>query len=216
MFETLALEVRRKNIAVLDSHSCIALLTDTSGLKVIGALAINTSEKDYRKSFVLFNSTNVVLGTGGPGGIYEKSVYPLSQKGSIGMAFKAGATGQNLTESQFGIASVKFRWNLSGSYQQAVPRYISKNKEGKDEKEFLNDFFPDIKTLTKAIFLKGYQWPFDPRKSITTVHRLLTLSYIRRPLKKVERFLLTSPEIHHGAIENHLILADSIPRSNII
>lgn len=164
MYEALATEVRRKNITVLNSHHCIALLTDTSGLKVIGALAINTSEEDYKKSFVLFNSTNVVLGTGGPGGIYAKSVYPISQKGSIGMAFKAGATGQNLTESQFGIASIKFRWNLSGSYQQSIPRYISKNKEGNDEKEFLNDFFPDLKTLTKAIFLKGYQWPFDPRK----------------------------------------------------
>jgi succinate dehydrogenase/fumarate reductase flavoprotein subunit len=164
MFEALAREVRRKNIEVLDNHHCLALLTDTSGLKVIGAIAINTSERDYKKSFVLFNSTNVILGTGGPGGIYEKSVYPLSQSGSIGMAFKAGATGQNLTESQFGIASIKFRWNLSGSYQQSIPRYISKDKEGNDEREFLNDFFPDLKTLTKAIFLKGYQWPFDPRK----------------------------------------------------
>jgi succinate dehydrogenase/fumarate reductase flavoprotein subunit len=164
MYEALAREVRRKNIAVLDNHHCVALLTDNSGLNVIGALAINTTEKDYKRSFVLFNSTNVILGTGGPGGIYKNSVYPLSQSGSIGMAFKAGATGQNLTESQFGIASTKFRWNLSGSYQQAIPRYISRDKKGNDEKEFLNDFFPDLKTLTKAIFLKGYQWPFDPRK----------------------------------------------------
>jgi succinate dehydrogenase/fumarate reductase flavoprotein subunit len=164
MYEALAGEVKRKNITILNNHHFIALLTDRSGLKVIGALAINTSERDYKKSFVLFNSTNVVLGTGGPGGIYAKSVYPLSQKGSIGMAFNAGATGQNLTESQFGIASIKFRWNLSGSYQQSIPRYISKNKEGSDEKEFLNDYFPDLKTLTKAIFMKGYQWPFDPRK----------------------------------------------------
>jgi succinate dehydrogenase/fumarate reductase flavoprotein subunit len=164
MFEALAGEVRRKNIVVLDNHHCVALLTDNSGLNVIGALALNTLEKDYKKCFVLFNSTNIILGTGGPGGIYKKSVYPLSQSGSIGMAFKAGATGQNLTESQFGISSIKFRWNLSGSYQQAIPRYISKDREGNDEKEFLNNFFPDLKTLTKAIFLKGYQWPFDPRK----------------------------------------------------
>ncbi len=132
--------------------------------KTIGALAINLEEKDFRKAFVLFNATNIVLGTGGPAGIYETSVYPHSQRGSTGMAFLAGATGQNLGESQFGIASVKFRWNLSGSYQQSLPRYISKEKDGSDEKEFLTDHFPDLKTLTKAIFLKGYQWPFDPRK----------------------------------------------------
>jgi succinate dehydrogenase/fumarate reductase flavoprotein subunit len=164
MFEVLAAEVKKRKIKVLDHHHIIALLTDIKGIRVIGALALNTKEKDYEKAFVLINSTNVILGTGGPAGIYEESVYPLSQCGSIGMAFSAGATGQNLTESQFGIASTKFRWNLSGSYQQALPRYISTDKSGEDEKEFLNDFFPDIQTLFKAIFLKGYQWPFDPGK----------------------------------------------------
>jgi succinate dehydrogenase/fumarate reductase flavoprotein subunit len=164
MFEALSAEVKKRQILVLDQHHVIDLLTDKAGSKVIGALAINTKEQDYTKALVLFNAANVVLGTGGPGGIYETSVYPFSQSGSTGMAFRAGATGQNLTESQFGIASLKFRWNLSGSYQQAIPRYISKDKHGQDEKEFLNDYFPDIRTLTKAIFLKGYQWPFDPRK----------------------------------------------------
>jgi len=164
MFEALASEVQKRNITILDHHHCIVLLTDKSRLKVIGVLALNTRESDHTRSFVLFNSANVILGTGGPAGIYETSVYPLSQSGSTGMALLAGATAQNLTESQFGIASLKFRWNLSGSYQQAIPRYISTDKHGKNEKEFLNDFFPDLRTLTKAIFLKGYQWPFDPQK----------------------------------------------------
>lgn len=164
MFQVLAEEIKRKDIRILDKHHCIALLTDKQGTKTTGALAINISESDPLKAFVLFNSVNVILGTGGPGGIYETTVYPFSQQGSIGMAFRAGATGQNLTESQFGIASLKFRWNLSGSYQQAIPRYVSTDQNGGNEKEFLSEFFPDMKTLSKAIFLKGYQWPFDPRK----------------------------------------------------
>lgn len=164
MFEALATEVERRNIRILDHHHCIALLTDRQGRSVIGALAINSEEKDYRKAFVLFNVRNIILGSGGPAGIYETSVYPHSQQGSIGMALLAGATGQNLTESQFGIASVDFRWNLSGSYQQAIPRYISREKDGSGEQEFLNYHFPDLRTLTRAIFLKGYQWPFDPAK----------------------------------------------------
>ena len=164
MFEALAAEVYRRDIKILDKHHCIALLTDQFRTKVIGAIAINTDETDYRNSFVIFNSTNVILGTGGPAGIYKSSVYPLSQYGSTGMAFLAGASGQNLSESQFGIASVKFRWNLSGSYQQVIPRYFSCRSGGGDEREFLNDSFPDFKTLLKAIFLKGYQWPFDPVK----------------------------------------------------
>ncbi|MBA4321894.1 MAG: oxidoreductase, partial [Odoribacter sp.] len=166
MFEALASEVKRRKIKILDKLQVIALLTsEENGTgKISGALAINLKEKEPGKAFVLFNAVNVILGTGGPGGIYESSVYPVSQSGSSGMAYEAGATGQNLTESQFGIGSVKFRWNLSGSYQQVIPRYFSTDRNGKDEKEFLNEFFPDITTLTRAIFLKGYQWPFDPRK----------------------------------------------------
>lgn len=164
MFEALAGEVKRRKIRILDHHHVIALLTDKKKMRVIGAMAINTREKKTARAFVLFNSENIILGTGGPAGIYETSAYPLSQSGSTGMAFMAGAIGQNLAESQFGIASTKFRWNLSGSYQQAIPRYISTNAKGGDRREFLNDFFPDITNLTKAIFLKGYQWPFDPRK----------------------------------------------------
>jgi succinate dehydrogenase/fumarate reductase flavoprotein subunit len=106
----------------------------------------------------------VVLGTGGPAGIYKASVYPVSQLGSTGLALAIGAIAHNLTESQYGLASVKFRWNLSGSYQQVIPRYVSTEKDGTDLREFLNDYFPDMGRLATAIFLKGYQWPFDPRK----------------------------------------------------
>jgi len=223
MFEVLASEVKKRDIEVLDNHHCVALLTDISGSKVIGALALNTNEKDHKRAFVLFNSTNVILGTGGPAGIYETSVYPLSQSGSIGMAFSAGATGQNLTESQFGIASLKFRWNLSGSYQQAIPRYLSTDKQGKDENEFLNDFFPDIRTLSKAIFLKGYQWPFDPRKisshgsslidllvyrEINERERKVFIDYTRNPSWKTgESFSLDNldPEV-----DNYLTNSDAL------
>jgi len=164
MYTALSEEVRKRKIKVLDNHHVVELLTDKAKTKVIGALAIDTRAKNPQNSFVLFNSVNIILGTGGPGDIYENSVYPLSQTGSAGMAFRAGATGQNLTESQFGIASLKFRWNLSGSYQQVIPRYFSTDSDGNDEKEFLNEHFADYKSLTKAIFMKGYQWPFDSEK----------------------------------------------------
>ncbi|GAG55434.1 unnamed protein product, partial [marine sediment metagenome] len=52
----------------------------------------------------------------------------------------------------------------SGTYQQAIPRYISTKLDGSDEREFLNDFFPSMGKLATAIFLKGYQWPFDVEK----------------------------------------------------
>jgi len=186
MFESLAAEIKKRKIKIFNGFQVIALLTETGKINknVIGALAINLKENDLKKSFVLFNSLNIVMGTGGPGGMYENSVYPLSQNGYSGIAYEAGVTGHNLTESQFGIASVKFRWNLSGSYQQVIPRYYSTDINGKDEREFLNEFFPDIKTLSKAIFLKGYQWPFDPNKIAGGGSSLIDLLVYREMIDK--------------------------------
>ena len=167
MVEALGREVKKKGIPILDRHEVIALLTHGRGnaKKAVGTIAIDKKNMNPANfGFVLFNAVNIVLGTGGPAGIYKTSVYPESQVGSHGLAFSAGATAQNLTESQYGLASLKFRWNLSGTYQQVIPRYISTNVKGQDEREFLNDYFPDMDRLSTAIFLKGYEWPFDPTK----------------------------------------------------
>jgi succinate dehydrogenase/fumarate reductase flavoprotein subunit len=112
----------------------------------------------------VFLGTNIVLAAGGPGELYKASVYPKGQFGIHGLAFKAGLIAENLTESQFGLASIKFRWNVSGSYMQAIPRIFSTNFQGKDEKEFLADFFPSMSKMATNIFLKGYQWPFNPQR----------------------------------------------------
>jgi succinate dehydrogenase/fumarate reductase flavoprotein subunit len=167
MAEALGREVRKRGIPVLDSHLVIRLLTGgrKESKKVIGALAIDQKSSGREGSgLVLFNSVNIVLATGGPAGIYKASAYPESQLGSHGLAFAAGAVTQNLTESQYGLASLKFRWNISGTYQQVIPCYISTKAKGGDEREFLNDYFPSLGRLATAIFLKGYQWPFDPSK----------------------------------------------------
>ena len=95
--------------------------------------------------------------------IYENSVYPESQTGMTGMALEAGAEGANLSEWQYGIASVDFRWNRSGTYQQVMPRYISVDEKGK-EHEFLSDYFEKPEDAVNFVFMKGYQWPFDFEK----------------------------------------------------
>ncbi|MFX0074463.1 MAG: FAD-binding protein [Candidatus Hermodarchaeota archaeon] len=115
---------------------------------------------ELSSSIKIFKTRNIVLATGGPSLLYKNSVYPLSQKGSTSLAIEAGCTLQNLTESQFGLASTEFRWNVSGSYQQVIPRYISIDEKGK-EYEFLEDYFPTFKEQSKSIFLKGYEWPFS-------------------------------------------------------
>ncbi len=132
--------------------------------KAVGITALSANTGYNKFGLVVFSAQNVVYAVGGASAIYSSTVYPESQTCGIGTAFLAGAEGINLTESQYGIASTEFRWNLSGSYQQVLPRYISRNPDGSDEREFLRDYFDDDKTLTACIFKKGYQWPFDPRK----------------------------------------------------
>jgi succinate dehydrogenase/fumarate reductase flavoprotein subunit len=167
MVQVLSREVTDRRIPVFEPWQVVSLLSDATGgsPRIIGAIALNLASCILGEPrFALFNAVNVVLGTGGPGGLYLDSVYPIEQTGSIGVAMRIGAIAQNLTESQYGLASIGVRWNVSGSYQQVVPRYISTDAGGGDLREFLNDEFPDLGTLATAIFRKGYQWPFDPRR----------------------------------------------------
>jgi len=163
--ERLEEEVTRKSITVFDGFQVIAVLTDGDGECAVGLLALDTNKLgDPSRRFVLFNCVNIVYAVGGPAGMYGASVYPASQSGATGIALEAGAPARNLTETQFGIASTGFRWNLSGTYQQVLPRYISTDADGEDAREFLDGYFPDTRRMLDAVFLKGYQWPFDPAK----------------------------------------------------
>jgi succinate dehydrogenase/fumarate reductase flavoprotein subunit len=166
MTEALERSVRLKNIPVIDNVLITGIITTGEEEKeCIGLVGVDlTVSEGISEQLVLFNCTNVIFATGGPAGMYRDSVYPESQVGSNGIAFEAGVRGMNVIESQYGIASVKFRWNLSGSYQQVIPRYVSTDREGNDPTEFLTPYFDSPGKLLTAVFLKGYQWPFDPRK----------------------------------------------------
>ena len=161
MTECLEREAGMRNIPVLDHMQMIRLLVKDE--KVYGVLCLNRERKDCAE-FVLIWCENVVLATGGPAGMYHDSVYPASQLGGSGIAFEAGIKGQNLTEWQFGMASLKPRWNVSGTYMQAMPRFVSTDQNGEDEREFLLEYFEDPARVQYLTFLKGYQWPFDSKK----------------------------------------------------
>ncbi|QEN09919.1 FAD-binding protein [Oceanispirochaeta crateris] len=183
MTEALAKEVERLDIPVLDHREVLLVLTDED--RAVGVLALNKRNLDNEVfGLEIYLADNTVLGVGGPGGLYETSVYPSMHRGGIGMALEAGAEAVNLTESQFGIASVKFRWNLSGSYQQVMPCYYSTDGEGNDRQFFLSQYFDSMQSLCHAIFLKGYQWPFDPQKIQNQGSSLIDLLvYIEREIK---------------------------------
>lgn len=167
MFEALYREVQRRRLTIRDQCEVIRILTtgDGDAQRAVGLLCIDrTRLHEPEHGLFLINATNIVYGTGGPAVIYQDSVYPTVHTGSTGLAFEAGIAGRNLTEWQYGLASTQFRWNVSGTYMQVIPRFISTDEDGNDEREFLNPYFASMATLTTDIFLKGYQWPFDPRK----------------------------------------------------
>jgi succinate dehydrogenase/fumarate reductase flavoprotein subunit len=202
MFEALAKDLKSKGIKIFDGYDVIGLLTEQKGneKQVIGAVALDKNQLDSENfGLVIFNAVNVVLGTGGPAGIYKTSVYPESQLGSSGLAYEIGAVGNNLTESQYGIASIKFRWNLSGTYQQVIPRYISTDQNGDDDQEFLNHYFPDMGKLATAIFFKGYQWPFDPNKVYNYGSSLIDILVYQETMMKGRRVFLDFQKNPTGA-----------------
>ena len=162
MTECLEAAVQAKGVPMLDKTQVIKILTD--GGTVCGLLCLNTAAQDAADRFTLIRCKNVIWATGGPAGMYADSVYPFSQYGATGLALEAGAKGKNLTEWQYGLASVAPRWNVSGTYMQVLPRVYSTAADGSDEREFLMDFFTDAHDMLSKLFLKGYQWPFDVRK----------------------------------------------------
>ena len=156
MTEALERAILTKDIRIMDGYQVVRILTENG--RAQGLLCLRDDHQ-----FALIRCAYIIYATGGPAGIYMDSCYPLCHTGSSGAAFEAGALGKNLTEWQYGLASVEPRWNVSGTFMQVLPRFVSIGDNG-DEREFLPDYIDDPGKLLDCVFLKGYQWPFDVRK----------------------------------------------------
>ena len=182
MTEALEKKATELNIKIYDKCLCTKVITDNEG--VCGICAIDKCKGEI----IIFNSPHIILATGGPSGIYKDSVYPLSHTGSSGLAVRSGAKFQNLTEWQYGLASVNPRWNVSGTYMQCLPRFVSIDDNGQ-EYEFLGDYFEDIYEALSNVFLKGYQWPFDSSKVLNGSSVIDILCYREKVLRKRKVYL---------------------------
>ncbi len=157
MTEALEAEAARLQIPVYSGYYAVEILKNEDGVCGLLCLEKKTGE------FAAFQAQNVILATGGPAGIYADSVYPQCHTGSSSLAFRAGAAFRNMTEWQYGLASTKPRWNVSGTYMQVLPRFVSVDSSG-TQREFLLEYFADPYQALSMVFLKGYQWPFDSSK----------------------------------------------------
>ena len=131
--------------------------------------------------------------------MYADTVFPLGHHGASGVAFEAGVIGKNLTEWQYGLASVAPRWNVSGTYMQVLPRFVSVDENG-TEYEFLNDYFDDIGTCLSKIFRKGYEWPFDCKK-VMSGSSIIDLLVFRECVLKNRRVYLDFRKNPYGLDE---------------
>jgi succinate dehydrogenase/fumarate reductase flavoprotein subunit len=189
MCRALIRQVQRLGIPVDEHRNVVQLLTASdanSGEKrTVGVIAL-----DPEGDFEAYGAENVVFAVGGPGGLYKTSVYPEVHTGAIGLAMMAGAACQGLPESQYGMASTKFRWNVSGTYMQVVPRFISTDADGESNpREFMGEYFESVGEMNSQVFLKGYQWPFDSRKVIGGSSIVDILVYIETVLRGRRVFL---------------------------
>ena len=149
MCRALVRQVRELDIPIRTERTAVELLTvETDGRRrAAGVVAVCPDGGPE-----VYAAENVVFAVGGPGGLYRDSVYPQVHNGAIGLALLAGARTQNLPESQFGLASTGFRWNMSGSYMQAIPRFISTDRAGCGSgREFLREAFDSPGALASTI-----------------------------------------------------------------
>lgn len=157
MTEVLEKSAVNRGLQIIDRSLAVKICTQDE--KVRGIIYF-----DWQSGMFKFIETAcVILAVGGSASVYKNVVYPSSQHGSLSLALDCGCSLDNITEWQYGIASTDFRWNLSGSYQQVIPCYVSVDENG-NEYEFLSDYISDNEDIINLIFLKGYEWPFDSRK----------------------------------------------------
>ena len=164
MCKALILAIKETKIVVREKCEVIELVVENN--QVLGAIFLNEDNE-----VEVATAKYVIFAVGGPGGLYADSVYPKVHNGAIGLALMAGAKARNLPESQFGMASTQFRWNVSGTYMQVLPRVISVDEWGNEE-EFLPQYFDSPNACYSYLFLKGYQWPFDSTKAVDGSSRI--------------------------------------------
>lgn len=183
MTEQLEKAVLQAQIPVFDQCMAISVIKEKE--TAVGLLCLSLKGEC---PYVLFNCKNIIFATGGPAGIYADTVYPFGHSGSTGMALEAGVIAKNLTEWQFGLASIHPRWNVSGTYMQVLPRFVSVDENG-TEHDFLDEYFADPVAAMFMIFKKGYEWPFDCRKLQGGSSVIDLLVYCERVLKKRKVYL---------------------------
>ena len=154
--EALVSHFRDLGLAVDEDTAVFRIAVDSKG-ECVGALGLDASGKP-----VAYAAKVVVLGTGGPGGIFEVNVFPEGMTGDgHAAALLAGAELVNMEFIQLGLCSIKTKLACSGSLMRAMPRLVGGSGE-----EFLSAHFPEGKgrgfgEVYSTLWRKGASWPIS-------------------------------------------------------
>lgn len=222
MTEALERSVSKKNIPILNELLAFQIYEEDNEIR--GIICLNKDKlSDNQLELVVVAANHVIWCTGGPSACYKNVVYPAGHTGMSGTLLDAGVRGVNLQEWQYGLASIKFRWNVSGTYQQVLPRYVSIDKDGV-EREFLMDYMSKEEALN-LVFLKGYQWPFDASKKDASSRidlcvyeetaikgRRVYLDFMNNPAGLEGGFECLSKEAHSYLLKSNALFGTPIER----
>lgn len=154
MWEALYGQVKKNGTEIEEGRAVKLLAKDG---RVYGVITENAGK------LYTFKSNNIILAVGGAAGMYADSAYPKAQRGGLGLALREGAEAVDLDRRQFGLATPDIRWNLSGSYLQALPRVLA----------FENGKYKEICTEIglPLRFAKGYNWPYNEKEPSSAFDR---------------------------------------------
>ena len=107
---------------------------------------------------------------------------------------------------------MQFRWNVSGTYQQVLPRYISIDPAGR-EREFLPEYFSSPQEALHMEFRKGYEWPFDTEKlrGSSRIDCIVSVSYTHLSIPSLPKSASCSSSERDGSFSFSFISLYSKP-----
>lgn len=164
--------VGKTNIELIGNLALVSLIKDEKTERVTGAIFVS----DETNEPVAISAGAVVIATGGPGRIFENSVYPSGMNATPWMAaLRAGATLVNTEFIQFGLASPATSLACSGSLMRALPRITS---NGHELLEDVRKIAPGRDPI-ELLFKKGASWPVSADSPARAVDIAVWRSRIR-------------------------------------
>jgi len=146
---------------------------------IAGVVAIRTGDDHV----VPIPAKAVVLATGGPGSIYDDTVFPPGMTGDgHAAAYRAGAELVNMEFIQIGLCEDWTDLACSGSIMRCVPRFVNQAGE-----ETLPRYCPGLSAaeIANIIFAKGASWPVSAEKP----SRVIDIAVSREIARGQEVFL---------------------------